>query len=93
MGRQLSDFRILVAPGLHGSGEGHWQTRWETLYPWFERIEQWHWDQPDLDGDWTFGLTQLERLVQGLPAVTSCRCGPAPTPRPNPWRNAARSSR
>lgn len=44
----LSDFRILIAPGLHGSGPGHWQTRWEALYPQFERIEQDRWDDPDL---------------------------------------------
>jgi predicted alpha/beta hydrolase family esterase len=48
MGARLTDFRILVAPGLHGSGDGHWQTRWEDLHPAFERIEQWHWDRPDL---------------------------------------------
>lgn len=48
MAARLSDFRILVAPGLHGSGDNHWQTRWEALYPAFERIEQWHWDRPDL---------------------------------------------
>ncbi|GAB3458190.1 alpha/beta hydrolase [Massilia terrae] len=47
MGR-LSDFRILVAPGLYGSDERHWQTRWEALHPAFERIEQWRWDCPDL---------------------------------------------
>ncbi|SFV12000.1 RBBP9/YdeN family alpha/beta hydrolase [Pseudoduganella namucuonensis] len=44
----LSRFRVLVAPGLHGSGPAHWQSRWERLYPEFERIEQDRWDQPVL---------------------------------------------
>lgn len=41
-------FRVLVAPGLHGSGPEHWQTRWERLHPQFERVEQEHWDVPQL---------------------------------------------
>lgn len=44
----LSNFGVLVAPGLNNSGLDHWQTRWEGLYPEFERVEQWRWDCPDL---------------------------------------------
>jgi predicted alpha/beta hydrolase family esterase len=44
----LSQFRILVAPGLHDSGPLHWQSRWQRLYPSFERVQQAHWDQPVL---------------------------------------------
>ena len=44
----LSDYRILVVPGLHGSGAAHWQTRWQQLYPTFERVEQDDWSTPDL---------------------------------------------
>jgi len=44
----LSDFRILIVPGLHGSGPDHWQTRWQERYPLFERVEQPRWDVPDL---------------------------------------------
>jgi predicted alpha/beta hydrolase family esterase len=33
---------------LHGSGPGHWQTRWQNLYPYFERVEQEEWDVPDI---------------------------------------------
>lgn len=47
--RFFSEGRVLVVPGLHGSGEGHWQTRWESLQPHFERVEQHAWDVPDLD--------------------------------------------
>ncbi|KAF1042422.1 MAG: hypothetical protein GAK35_02732 [Herbaspirillum frisingense] len=45
---RLADYRILVAPGLHGSGPDHWQSRWQRLYPSFERVEQQHWNQADL---------------------------------------------
>lgn len=44
----LSQYRVLVVPGLHGSGDGHWQTRWEQLYPQFERVQQDDWAKPDL---------------------------------------------
>lgn len=44
----LSDFRILIVPGLHGSGPDHWQTRWQERYPLFDRVEQPRWDVPDL---------------------------------------------
>lgn len=45
---RLSDYRVLVVPGLHGSGPEHWQSRWQRLYPSFERVEQAQWDQPEL---------------------------------------------
>lgn len=48
MGAMLREFRVLVVPGLHGSGPGHWQTRWERLFPSFERVVQRDWDMPDL---------------------------------------------
>lgn len=44
----LSDFRVLLMPGLHGSGVQHWQSRWQRLYPAFERVEQDDWDDPQL---------------------------------------------
>jgi len=45
---RLADFRVLVVPGLHGSGTEHWQSRWQQLHPSFERVEQAQWDTPDL---------------------------------------------
>ncbi len=45
---RLADYRVLVAPGLQGSGPEHWQSRWERLYPAFERVEQADWTTPDL---------------------------------------------
>jgi uncharacterized protein len=52
--RQLADHRVLVVPGLHGSGPDHWQSRWQQRYPGFERVEQQRWDVPDLPrwSDW-----------------------------------------
>ncbi|WDZ94761.1 alpha/beta hydrolase [Herbaspirillum sp. WKF16] len=45
---RLADYRVLVAPGLHGSGPEHWQSRWQRLYPAFERVEQEEWGQAEL---------------------------------------------
>jgi uncharacterized protein len=39
--------RILIVPGLNGSGPGHWQTLWEEKYG-YERVEQRDWIKPDL---------------------------------------------
>lgn len=57
-GNVLADFRVIVVPGMHNSGAGHWQTRWQALYPAFERVEQDDWDHPDLDA-WSTRLDQL----------------------------------
>lgn len=44
----FSAYRVLIVPGLHNSGPGHWQTRWQQRYPAFERVEQDDWSLPDL---------------------------------------------
>jgi predicted alpha/beta hydrolase family esterase len=46
--KALSDFRVLLMPGLHGSGAQHWQSRWQRLYPAFERVVQDDWSDPQL---------------------------------------------
>jgi predicted alpha/beta hydrolase family esterase len=43
--------RLLVLPGLGGSGPAHWQTRWEACEPACARVVQREWDRPDL-GEW-----------------------------------------
>ncbi len=48
MAGALEQFRVLIAPGLHNSGPDHWQSRWQRLFPAFERIEQDDWEVPDL---------------------------------------------
>ncbi|MCE3262250.1 MAG: alpha/beta hydrolase [Pseudoduganella sp.] len=55
---QLNQFRVLVAPGLHNSGPQHWQSRWQRLYPWFERVEQDRWSDPVLL-DWADRLDEV----------------------------------
>lgn len=47
--RDLSEFRVLIVPGLHNSGPDHWQTHWQTRNPVFERVEQTQWNVPQLD--------------------------------------------
>jgi len=39
--------RLLIVPGLNGSGPGHWQTLWEEKYG-CERVNQRDWGNPDL---------------------------------------------
>jgi predicted alpha/beta hydrolase family esterase len=39
---------FLIVPGLGDSGEGHWQTHWEQRFPDVRRVQQVHWDEPDL---------------------------------------------
>lgn len=56
----LSSFRVLVVPGLYNSGPQHWQSRWQRLYPHFERVEQTHWDAPVLEV-WSQRLQQQLR--------------------------------
>lgn len=41
--------KVLVLPGYMNSGEGHWQTRWESLHAGFERVRMPDWDQPVRD--------------------------------------------
>jgi predicted alpha/beta hydrolase family esterase len=40
--------RTLIVPGLNNSDADHWQSRWQSLYPHFERVEQARWDEPIL---------------------------------------------
>jgi hypothetical protein len=39
--------RVLIVPGLNGSGPDHWQTFWERKYG-YERVHQRDWENPDL---------------------------------------------
>ncbi|SOZ16792.1 conserved hypothetical protein, Alpha/Beta hydrolase family of unknown function, DUF1234 [Cupriavidus taiwanensis] len=40
--------QVLTVPGLHGSGPGHWQSRWEQQFPDWQRVEQHDWSRPSL---------------------------------------------
>jgi len=41
--------RLLILPGLGGSGPEHWQTAWEACEPRSARVAQRDWDRPELD--------------------------------------------
>lgn len=41
--------RVLIVPGLHNSGPGHWQTEWEKNLPHVKRIELADWSTPNLN--------------------------------------------
>ena len=49
---RISDFDILIIPGLGGSAPDHWQSRWEAKLSTARRVEQHNWDSPRLE-DWT----------------------------------------
>ena len=57
---------VLILPGWHDSGAGHWQSRWEAPHG-YVRVQQHDWERP-LRGDWQI---QLEEAVLGTdePAV------------------------
>lgn len=57
-GLNTADFRVLIAPGLHNSGPDHWQSRWQRLFPAFERVEQDDWEVPEL-ARWSARVDQL----------------------------------
>lgn len=38
--------RVLILPGLYGSGPDHWQSQWEHQRPDFRRVEQRDWNTP-----------------------------------------------
>lgn len=44
-----SPIRVLIIPGLHNSGDAHWQTWLQSQYKGAVRVNQQHWDRPDLD--------------------------------------------
>lgn len=56
-----------VVPGLHGSGEGHWQTCWQQHHPELRRIEQDRWDVPALSS-WSQRVADTLSRLHG-PAV------------------------
>lgn len=57
----FSDFQVILVPGLHGSGAGHWQTRWQAVHPDFYRVDQDDWSNPDLPA-WAAKVDQVRAL-------------------------------
>jgi len=58
-----ADADILIVPGLGGSAEDHWQSRWERQLSSARRVPQTDWDHPKL-ADW------LSNLVVALEQAT-----------------------
>jgi predicted alpha/beta hydrolase family esterase len=56
--------RLLVLPGLGGSGPEHWQTRWEGCELACTRVHQRDWDRPAL-GDWLRAVDEALAAVDG----------------------------
>lgn len=51
---------ILIVPGLHNSGENHWQTHWEKNLPNTLRVVQDDWETPDID-QWAYRIVETSR--------------------------------
>jgi predicted alpha/beta hydrolase family esterase len=49
--------RVLIIPGLHDSGHGHWQSWLQTQYKGAVRVRQQDWDAPDLQA-WSDRIAQ-----------------------------------
>lgn len=60
---RTADCDILILPGWSGSGDEHWQTRWEQKLSTARRVEQADWYKLHR-GDWT------ERLVAAVREAT-----------------------
>lgn len=59
--------KFLNIPGLYNSGQAHWQTKWEQLYPSaFSRVLQHDWEAP-VKQDW---VAQLNAKVRELDMPT-----------------------
>ena len=54
---------IVILPGIGGSGELHWQTRWEKSNPQCRRFQPADWNRPELE-DW---ISALDRAVGAAP--------------------------
>jgi serine hydrolase len=56
--------RLLVLPGLGGSGPEHWQTRWEACESMCARVQQREWERPDL-ADWLSAVDEALAAGEG----------------------------
>jgi predicted alpha/beta hydrolase family esterase len=54
---------IVILPGIGGSGELHWQTRWQKNDPTHRRFLPTDWNRPELE-DW---ISALDRAVGAAP--------------------------
>ena len=60
--------RVLIVPGLGGSGPDHWQTRWQAGLPDAARVVQRDWDRPDREL-WLQAFRRALEDAGGAPVV------------------------
>lgn len=66
--QQLSDrYTIILVPGLRDSDEYHWQSCWARRFPFWKRIKQKNWLEPDIE-NWVSAIKR-ELAVSPLPAI------------------------
>jgi predicted alpha/beta hydrolase family esterase len=66
--------RVLILPGLFGSGEGHWQHYWLQDHPDGRLVDQADWDHPNLQ-DWMARLdAALEEAGEAYIVAHSLGC-------------------
>jgi predicted alpha/beta hydrolase family esterase len=61
-----TDIRVLIIPGLHNSGDAHWQSWLQTQYRGAVRVKQQRWDHPDLLA-WS---ARIDEALAKAPALT-----------------------
>ena len=65
---QLSEmFTIILVPGLRDSDQYHWQSCWGRRFPFWKRISQRNWLEPDIDA-WICAIRR-ELVTCHLPAI------------------------
>ncbi len=61
---------VLVVPGLHDSGPGHWQTLWERLFPEMTRVVQEDYAVPDL-ARWAATVARTVEASSAPPVIVA----------------------
>lgn len=65
---QLSNvYTLILVPGLRDSDEYHWQSCWGRRFPFWRRIQQKNWLEPDIE-NWVSAITR-ELALSPLPAI------------------------
>ena len=73
--QQLSKvYTLVLVPGLRDSDEHHWQSCWGRRFPFWKRIQQKNWLEPDIE-NWVSAITR----AGNVPAARHSR-------RPQLWR-------
>ena len=68
----MSEF--IIVPGIGGSGEAHWQTRWQQANPAMRRFSPADWHRPDLD-DWIAALDLAIAAASAPPVLIAHSLG------------------